>query len=431
MLKTIEWQTAAASVQQRVLCRPCRQDSVTEDVSQLIDQVRQAGDAALLALTQRFDGVALSRLELSGECLQKVTIQRSAQQAIEQAIETITGYHQAVMPQPMRIETAAGVVITRVVRPIQRVGLYVPGGQTPLISSVLMQAIPARIAGCPLRVLCTPPKADGSIDPHLMVAARLCGIQQIFTVGGAQAIAAMAYGTSSIPKVNKIFGPGNRYVTEAKVQVAFDPDGAAIDMPAGPSEVMIVADEAAKPQWLAADLLAQAEHGADSQVILICESMAMARAVNEALQAELEWLPRRAIAMQALQYGAILVCADRRSQVAIINQYAPEHLIIQRADAKTWTDDITAAGTIFLGPWASETMGDYVTGSNHVLPTYGFARSYSGLSTSDFLTSMTVQTVNPTGIRTLGAAAETLAQLEGLEAHAYAIRLRLEAAQNE
>lgn len=331
------------------------------------------------------------------------------------------------MPENKNIPTAPGVNILSTYRPIQRVGLYVPGGNnTPLISSLLMQAVPAFVAGCPVKVFCTPPDASGSINEHLLVAAKLCGIETIYALGGAQAIAAMAYGTETVTKVNKIFGPGNSYVTEAKTIVASDPCGAAIDMPAGPSEVMVLADSQANPAFLAADLLAQAEHGVDSQVLLICDSLNIAEQVNQQLQTQFKTLSRAHIIKKSLANSLIIVCSDKKEQLNIINSYAPEHLIINRDDAESWVDEISSVGTLFLGSWAAETLGDYVTGSNHVLPTNGFAKNHSGLSTLDFLTHFNVQTISKEGIENLGPSAIALAQIEGLDAHAQAVQIRLD-----
>lgn len=428
MLKCIEWNKLSETERQRLIERPLKNNQIQNQVASIISDVRKDGDDALFAFARRFDGVPLSKLTLSTLNVGPSSIAKDVLNALQTAIGTITCYHKAMMPEPKNVETTVGVSLSRVYRPIERVGLYVPGGnKTSLLSSLLMQAIPARLAGCATRVLCTPPNELGVVDPSLVVAAKLCGIETIYLVGGAQAIAAMAYGTTTIPKVDKLFGPGNGYVTEAKLQVAFDPEGAAIDLPAGPSEVMILADEYANPAWVASDLLAQAEHGIDSQVFLICESLGKALRVNEAIQTQLGNLPRRDFIKQSLEYGSVIICKDIKDQLSIVNAYAPEHLIINRRDAANLVDFVKSAGTIFLGSWATETMGDYVTGSNHVLPTYGFAKKFSGLGVSDFLKAISVQSVNEMGVRQLGLAAETLAIVEGLDAHAHAIRLRLNA----
>lgn len=427
MLPVVKWSSLTANEQQQRLKRATQKNTAPDYVASIIARVKEQGDKALLHYTSEFDGVDLSALTVEPNVIADATVSESAYAAIQTAIETITNFHQAIMPSTLQIDTATGVSIQRLYRPIDRVGIYVPGGNnTPLISSVLMQAIPALVAGCPSRILCTPPNPRGQIDPHLLVAARLCRINTIYAVGGAQAIAAMAYGTESIRKVDKIFGPGNSYVTEAKVQVSIDPEGAAIDLPAGPSEVLIVADNNANPAFIAADLLAQAEHGVDSQVILLCESEAFANRVNTAIAEQTYTLTRAKIIAESLQHSVILLCASRAEMVGIVNSYAPEHLIINRVDAADWVDDISNAGSVFLGPYAAETMGDYVTGCTHVLPTNGYARNHSGLSTSDFLKAINVQSITQTGIKTLGKAAYTLAMQEGLDAHANAIKLRLE-----
>ncbi|MFI4918914.1 MAG: histidinol dehydrogenase [Legionellales bacterium] len=428
MLTIKKWDTLSASEKNQCLSRPLPTDSKQSTVLDIIKQVQSFGDKALLELTEKFDGPALTDLKVTQKTIQNARVNPQSLTAMTKAIATITTYHQALLPQSTAVNTATGIDISTVYRPIQRVGLYVPGGNnTPLISSLLMQAIPARVAGCPIKVLCTPPDPRGAINPHLLVAARLCGIETIYAVGGAQAIAALAYGTETVTKVDKIFGPGNSYVTTAKTLVAHDPFGAAIDMPAGPSEIMIIADAMANPEFVAADLLAQAEHGIDSQVVLVCDSLALAQKVNEQLVIQLRTLSRQSILNQSLSCAVIILCSDLKEQINIINTYAPEHLIINRDDAASWVDEINSVGTVFLGPWAAETMGDYVTGSNHVLPTNGFAKNHSGLSTIDFLNRFTVQSINQKGIIELGATAVTLAQLEGLDAHAHAVQVRLNA----
>lgn len=426
MLTIKNWQELSLQEQQQCLIRPVQNAPIKNTVLDIIKQVQTNGDKALFELSQKLDGAKLSSLQITSEQINSAKITQDALTAINQAIETITNYHQSLLPESKTITTATGINIDTVFRPIQKVGLYVPAGnKTPLVSSVLMQAIPARIAGCPIKVLCTPADASGEINSHLLVAARLCGIETIYALGGAQAIAAMAYGTESVTKVDKLFGPGNSYVTTAKTLVASDPQGAAIDMPAGPSEVMVVADKQANPAFVAADLLAQAEHGVDSQVYLLCDDQYFALKVNQALEQQVRDLSRANIIRQALANSLIILCPDLEDQVKIINTYAPEHLIINRTDANNWVAKINAAGTVFLGPWAAETMGDYISGSNHVLPTNGFARNHNGLSTIDFLTRFTIQTIAQEGIKNLGSAAVTLAKMEGLDAHANAVQIRL------
>ncbi|MCW8451042.1 histidinol dehydrogenase [Legionella quinlivanii] len=427
MIKIINWNTLSESAKEQTLQRPIISNDPSQQVSEIISQVRIQGDSALFELTEKFDGVTLKSIQVEPEAISEAIIEDNALEAIVRAADTITSYHQAVKPCSQSIQTAPGVNINKLYRPIEKVGLYVPGGNnTPLISSLLMQAIPAKIAGCPLRVLCTPPDKTGSIDPHLLVAARICGISTIYTLGGAQAIAALAYGTETVIKMDKLFGPGNRFVTEAKTQVSIDPKGASIDMPAGPSEVMVVADKWANPEFVAADLLAQAEHGCDSQVILLCEEEAFACSVQTALLRQIYEMPKQAVIRQSLDKGSIIFCKSVKEQLAIINRYAPEHLIINREDAPEWLNEIQSAGTIFLGPWAAESLGDYITGSNHVLPTFGFAKTHSGLSTADFMKSMTIQSIDETGLLGLGEYAMRLAKLENLQAHANAIKLRMD-----
>jgi len=425
MLPILNWQQLSLNERQLRLTRVSQQGASKQTVQAIIATVKDQGDQALIQYSRQFDGVDLPELSVPAEQIANAEVSPDALSAIKSAIETITTYHKTLMPKAMRINTVLGVCIDRVYRPINKVGLYVPGGNnTPLVSSLLMQAIPAKVAGCPERVLCTPPNARGEINPGLLVAARLCQIETIYPIGGAQAIAAMAYGTESVMKVDKIFGPGNAWVTEAKTQVSFDPAGAAIDIPAGPSEVLIIVDDQANPAFVAADLLAQAEHGTDSQVILLCESKAFAETVNCAIAQQIQTLTREKIINQSMQHSSIILCSSRAEMIAIVNDYAPEHLIINRIDAVDWVDAIDNAGTIFLGPFAAETMGDYVTGSNHVLPTNGYARNHSGLSTRDFLKSLSVQSITQEGIETLGDAAYTLAMMEGLDAHANAVKIR-------
>lgn len=426
MLTITNWQNLSLEEQQLKLARPIPLRSCQSQVQDIINAVKAKGDAALLNFTREFDCVDLQSLTVSEETIQSAEISKQAFDAINQAIRSIRIYNQAILPKEQTITTAKGIIIERLYRPIAKVGLYIPGGNnTPLVSSLLMQAIPALVAGCPLKVLCTPPNRYGQIDPHLLVAARLCEIDTIYPIGGAQAIAAMAYGTETIKKMDKLFGPGNSYVTEAKTLVAADPSGAAIDMPAGPSEVMVLADNQANPDFVAADLMAQAEHGVDSQVILVCDSVVFAEKVRESLTQQFQWLSRQSIIEKALQSSAIIVCDNRSAQIEIVNSYAPEHLIINRTDANDWVSEITAAGTIFLGQWAAETMGDYVTGSNHVIPTNGNARAYSALSIFDFLKTINVQSIDEEGLAALGQTAQILADLEGLDAHANAVKIRL------
>lgn len=428
MLTIKNWRSLSENEKKQCLLRPQQNSAIKEKVLEIINQVQLSGDKALYDLTKQFDNANLESLQVPQEKIRQASIPQSSLTAIKRAIKTITSYHQSLIPENSQISTEAGITINNTYRAIQKVGLYVPGGnKTPLLSSLLMQAIPANVAGCSTKILCTPPDAEGKVNEHILVAARLCGIDTIYTLGGVQAIAAMAYGTESIIKVDKIFGPGNSYVTQAKTLVAMDPNGAAIDMPAGPSEVMILSDKQANPGFIAADLLAQAEHGPDSQVLLICDDFELASQVNQQLEIQISNLSRIKFIKQSLANSMIIICPNSSEQLAIINTYAPEHLIINRKDAGLWVDKIMAAGTVFIGPWAAETMGDYVTGSNHVLPTCGLAKNHSGLCTLDFMTRFTIQTINQEGIRNLGPTAIALAEIEGLDAHANAVQIRLNA----
>jgi histidinol dehydrogenase len=435
MLQQFIWANLEEPERAKALSRPAvtGNPQIAEKVEAIIQAVRQDGDVALTRFTGQFDGVAVDNLRVDDrECeLAARLVSDDAKSAMESAIANIEKFHEAQVPAPIEIETVPGVVCKRVIRPVQAVGLYVPAGTAPLPSTAMMLAVPARIAGCPTRVVCTPPNSEGRADPAIIVAAKLCGIEDIFKVGGAQAIAALAYGTETVPKVDKIFGPGNAWVTAAKKAVAADPDGAALDMPAGPSEVMVIADIEANPKFVALDLLSQAEHGPDSQVILVCTDPGFADRVEACIQAALPTLPRRSIIEQSLAHGACLIVDTADEAVAVANRYAPEHLIIQIRNASELIDLIDNAGSIFVGPWAPESVGDYCSGTNHVLPTYGFARSYSGLSVADFQKQLTVQELTRAGLNQLAPTVRTLARLEGLEAHAQAVIVRIEAESGE
>lgn len=429
-MQIYSWSQLTQAQKTQLLLRPqlADQADIRAKTQAIIERVKQEGDAAVLDLIAAYDKVSLTQLKVTAEewreAREKITPEELA--AIEFAFAQIHAYHLAQLPKTHVTETTAGVRCERQARPIQRVGLYIPGGSAPLVSSVLMQGIPAHIAHCPLRVLVTPPNQAGKIDPRILVAAELCGIEHVFKVGGAQAIAAMAYGTQSIPKVDKIFGPGNAWVTQAKLLVSQDVNGASIDMPAGPSEVMVIADDAANPHFVAADLLSQAEHGPDSQVLLVAFSETFALAVKAAIQTQLQALTRRETAEKSLQHCRLIVVSSVQEAIGISNHYAPEHLILQMKNAEQYVSTIHHAGAIFVGPWAPETVGDYVTGSNHVLPTAGYARTWSGLSMMDFMKWVSVQYVTEEGLRTIGPYAEVLAAMEGLGAHRNAVSIRLE-----
>lgn len=391
----------------------------------IIAAVRSRGDEALRELSQRFERAPREQLRVSDAEVDAACARLGddIKGAIEAAIANIRTFHAAQVQPVVRVETQPGVLCELRTQPISRVGLYVPGGSAPLPSTVMMLAIPASLAGCREVVLCTPSPASDEI----LFAARACGVRQVFAIGGAQAIAAMAYGTQTIPKVDKIFGPGNAYVTEAKGQVSRDWRGAAIDMPAGPSEVLVIADESANPAFVASDLLSQAEHGPDSQVVLVTTSASLADAIGSEIQAQLADLSRRDIAEQALKASLVIHCDNLEEACAISNAYAPEHLIVQTRAPRDLLDKLENAGSIFLGAWTPESVGDYASGTNHTLPTYGYARTCSSLGLADYQRRYTVQELTADGIRGLGPIVQRIAQAEGLDAHKHAVTLRLNA----
>lgn len=434
-LAILDWTTLDGAQRTAVLRRPAQREaaSLRERAGRIVNDVRVRGDDALREYTEQLDKVRLESFAVGPDEFAAAEAALSPEQhaALRRAIETVTRFHEPQRVAPLRVETAPGVTCERMIVPLGAVGLYVPAGTAPLPSTAIMLAVPARIAGCPVRVLCTPPRPDGTADPAVLVAARLCGIEQVFKLGGAQAVAAMAYGTASVPKVDKIFGPGNSWVTAAKQIVAADADGAALDMPAGPSEVLVVADESARPAFVAADLLAQAEHSEDAQVVLVATSRAVAEACIAEVEKQLDALPRKAIAACAIGESRVLLVPDLQAALEVSNQYAPEHLILQVSNPRDWLGHVRNAGSVFLGAWTPETMGDYCSGTNHVLPTYGHARAYSGLGVADFVKRITVQEVSPVGLNDLGRTARTLARLESLDAHANAVSVRLEVIERE
>jgi len=430
-MRILDWESLSPGERRAALARPAQaaRDDIEALAREVIANVRAGGDEALRAYTRRFDGAELHTLKTSAEEFSQAERTLTSEQrfALERAIANVERFHRAQRPDGMTLETMPGVRCERVIRPISAVGLYVPAGSAPLPSAVVMLAVPARIAGCPRRVLCTPPTRDGRANPAVLVAARLCGIESVYKVGGAQAIAAMAYGTESVAKVDKIFGPGNAWVTAAKQAVAGDPAGAACDMPAGPSEVLVIADESARPEFVAADLLAQAEHDTQAQAILLTPSRTLAQAVVAAVATQSRVLSRRSILEQSLASSRCIVVRDLESALEVANEYAAEHLILEIREPRRWLERVVSAGSVFLGAWSPEPMGDYCSGTNHVLPTYGYARAYSGLSVLDFVKRITVQELSPEGLRSLGPVAVTLARLEGLDAHAGAVTRRLAA----
>jgi len=429
-LRPVRWSDLSAAGRIDLLRRPAvsNQAGLAAAVREIIEEVRLGGDAALVALTERFDGVRLEAIEASPAEFEAAAraVPQSVKAAMSEARDRLIAWHRAGMAREFEIDTARGVSCGRILRGIQRVGLYVPSGTAPLPSTALMLGVPASLAGCEEMILCTPPRKDGGADPTVLVAARLSGLTRVFKVGGAQAIAAMALGTHSIPACDKIFGPGNTFVTSAKQQVAMLPGGPAIDMPAGPSEVLVIADAGAEPSFVAADLLAQAEHGPDSQVILLTTEPGIVEPVLRELESQLSKLPRVEIARRALEHARAVVVDDVETALTISNDYAPEHLILALRDPKRHLSGIRAAGSVFLGDHAPETLGDYCSGTNHVLPTNGAARGYSGVSVASFQNSISVQTVSREGLAAIGPCAVTLARAEGLEAHAQAVIRRLE-----
>jgi histidinol dehydrogenase len=430
MLQTINWSELDADGRRRALLRPRleSQQDVENLARSIIREVRKDGDAALLRFAERFDRAKLQSVQVTPEEFSAAEGMLSAKQiaAIDIAIDNVRRFHGAQLSAPVSMEVMPGVTCERIFRPIPAVGLYVPAGSAPLPSTVIMVAVPAQLAACPERVLCTPPAADGSANAAVLVAARRCGVTKVFKAGGAQAIAAMAYGTASISKVDKIYGPGTALTTAAKQIVASDPEGAACDLPAGPSEVLVIADGSANPAFVAADLLAQAEHDTRAQAILVTDSAELAAAVVTEFDRQRGSLSRRNILQQSAGNCRIILVPDLVVALAVSNDYAPEHLIVQTQEPRALLDGIINAGSIFLGAWSPESMGDYCSGTNHVLPTYGYARAYSGLSLTDFQKRMTVQELTADGIRNLGPVAETLASLEGLDAHARAVTIRLQ-----
>ncbi len=403
---------------------------IASRVEAILARVKEEGDRALKELTAQIDGVQLDRLEITAEEIAeaKQSLPDTLLSAMEQAAQNIRAFHTAQRSSGIDMQTMPGVRCVQRAVPIRRVGLYVPGGSAPLFSTVLMLAIPAKVAGCPEVVLCTPPGKAGRVAPEVLAAAAICGIDRIFRVGGAQAIAAMGYGTESVPKVDKIFGPGNRYVTKAKQRLSVA--DVAIDMPAGPSEVMVLADETALPTLVASDLLCQAEHGPDSQAILVCTSEEFARQTDEEVARQLALLPRNAIAEKALANSRIVVLRSREEMIDFANLYAAEHLIISLYDPWEAADKITAAGSIFIGNYSPESAGDYASGTNHTLPTSGWARAFSGVNLDSFTRKITYQELSPEGLESLSGVITAMARAEGLEAHAQAVVLRLEQLKN-
>ena len=400
-------------------------------VAGVLQDVRREGDTAVLRYEEKFDKVCLTSLAVSEEEIQEAEhlISDELKHSIRLAHANIHRFHQAQRMQPVSVETAPGVHCWQKSVAIERVGLYIPGGTAPLFSTVLMLATPAKIAGCADIVLCSPPSPQGKLHPAILYAARVAGVNRIYKCGGVQAIGAMAYGTETVPKVSKIFGPGNQFVTCAKQQVSMT--DVAIDMPAGPSEVAIVADATCHPRYVAADMLSQAEHGMDSQSILFTDSEQVAHDVLRELEVQLETLPRKEMAMASLRHSRIVVLRDMEEAFGICNEYAPEHLILAMDSALEWTDRVVNAGSVFLGHYSCESAGDYASGTNHTLPTSGYAKAYSGVNLDSFCRKITFQHLTPQGIQSIGRAVEVMAEAESLDAHRNAMTLRMQDLQED
>ena len=398
--------------------------ALTGRVEQILKTVRGEGDSALISYTKQFDGINLNALQVSENEMEEAEVDTALRDAINLSINSLTVFHKSQMESIKKIETAPGVFCWRKSVPIERVGFYIPGGSAPLFSTVLMLAVPASIAGCKDIILCTPPGDKGNVHPAILYSARITGISDIFKVGGAQAVAAMAYGTESIPRVDKIFGPGNNYVTIAKQLVSME--GIAIDLPAGPSEVAVVGDDNADADIIACDLLSQAEHGPDSQVVFITNSQRKLTQVEKSINEIVRTLPRADLATEALKHSKLILLHSLDEIMAMINAYAPEHLILSVKEAEIMAGKVENAGSVFLGYHTPESAGDYASGTNHTLPTAGFARSYSGVSLDSFIRKITFQTITPDGLKVIGPAVMTMARKEGLLAHSLAVSRRLD-----
>ena len=427
-MRILDWQSLDGPGRRDALRRPQFQlePHVQRLVREVIERVRKDGDAAVREFTERFDKVWLESSAVTpAEFAAARRVLTPAQIAtLERAIVNLERFHEQQVLKPFALETEPGVSCEELIRPIAAVGLYVPGGTAPLPSTVLMLGVPARLAGCVTRVLCTPPRPGGHAHPAILTAAKLCGIETVFKVGGAQAIAALAYGTETIPRVDKIFGPGNAWVTAAKALVAQDAEAATCDLTAGPTEVMVVADDSARAEFVAADLLAQAEHDVLAQALLVTDSQPLAERVAKHIETQLRMPSRSAILGESLAACRAILVPDLGTAMEVANRYAPEHLMLEVREPRRWLGEVQNAGAVFLGPWAAEAFGDYCSGTNHVLPTFGSARSSSGLSVRDFVRTMSVQELTPGGMSSLAPTAIALAELEGLDAHANAVARR-------
>lgn len=424
-MKTVIWDDLADQEKEQILTRPAISTKldIAGIVSEIVSRIKAEKDQALLEYTAKLDHVTDGKIKLTEEEIAaKISrVPESLKEALIHARRNIATFHEQQKTPPIAVNTQNGITCELHTHPIDNVGLYVPGGSAPLVSTVLMLSVPAQIAGCKKVILCSPPP----VADEIVFAAKLCGVHEIYTIGGAQAIAAMAYGTETVTKVDKIFGPGNAFVTEAKKQVSKDNQGAAIDMPAGPSEVLVMADSQANPSFVAADLLSQAEHGPDSQVILVTDSPELNIKVQQELERQLQLLPRKDIAAKALASSRSIICSDLREGCEISNRYAPEHLILQMENARSYLPLLRNAGSIFIGAWTPEAVGDYASGTNHTLPTYGYAKTYSSLGLADFERRYTVQELNRQALCDLEKTVVEMTNAEGLMAHQRAVTLRL------
>ncbi|MGB0908129.1 MAG: histidinol dehydrogenase [Maricaulaceae bacterium] len=429
-MQRLVWTDLDEGARKAALSRPeaIADETLIARVRDIMAGVKSGGDRAVLDYTAKFDSVELTSLRVDGIDLKAAweALPAADKAAMETAKANISAFHSAQIPAVIEVETQPGVICRREPRAIETAGLYVPGGTAPLVSTLLMLAVPAKIAGVSRRVVVTPPSKTGQINPAVLAAAYLCGVTDVFACGGAQAIAALTYGTESIPACDKLFGPGNAYVAAAKSLAAQEPGGPAIDLPAGPSEAMVLADANANPVFVASDLLSQAEHDTLAQVICVATDANIADAIEAEIKAQLATLPRKDIAEQALSFARMIIADKREDIIDIVNSYAPEHLIIQMDTPESYTADIRNSGSIFLGPWTPESVGDYASGTNHTLPTYGAAKSYSGVTLESFIKYISIQSLTREGLENLGPAVERLATLEGLDAHRRAVSLRLE-----
>jgi len=423
------WNDLNADEKLSTLARPQAlvDESLRQSTADILTAVRRRGDAAIREYTKRYDGVDLTDLQVPTKDMKAAwdALPIADKAAMETAKTNIETFHTAQIPRVYEVETMPGVLCRREPRPLESAGLYVPGGSAPLVSTLMMLAIPAKIAGVPKRITITPPGKNGKVNENILAAGYLCGVTDMYVAGGAQAIAALGYGTQSIPKCAKIFGPGNAYVAQAKAQISMEMGGPAIDLPAGPSEAMVLADDQASAIFVAADLLSQAEHDPMAQVICVCRSQDFANTLSGEITRQLKNLPRKNIAKQALKNGRIIIAPNTGTMLDIANIYAPEHLIVQIQNPENVMDKIRNAGSVFLGPWTPEAVGDYASGTNHTLPTFGAARAYSGVGVESFMKYITVQMLTRQGLETLGPCVERLASMEGLEAHRRAVSLRL------